>query len=93
MWLLGPSDRRTQGNATSDLLERIKRLEREHAALRARLEGERQLRILATQIVGAAQVAPLIGGAVEKFAESMRAPMPRGTRWWTRARSKRVAIL
>jgi hypothetical protein len=78
MWLLGPSDRRTQGHATSDLLERIQRLEREHAELRSRLEGERQLRILAAQIVGAAQIAPVIGGAVEKFAQAMRAPLKHG---------------
>jgi hypothetical protein len=78
MWLLGPSDRRTQGNATSDLLQRIQRLEGEHAELRARLEGERQLRILAAQIVGAAQIAPIIGDAIERFAQAMRAPNPRG---------------
>jgi len=78
MWLLDRSDRRTSDHATSDLLERIQRLEREHGELRARLESERQLRILAAQIVGAAQIAPVIGGAVEKFAEAMRAPPPRG---------------
>jgi hypothetical protein len=78
MWLPDRSDRRTPDRTTSDLLERIQRLEREHAALRARLEGERQLRILAAQIVGAAQAAPVIGGAIEKFAEAMRAPLPRG---------------
>jgi hypothetical protein len=60
------------------MLERIQRLEREHAELRARLEGERQLRILAAQIVGAAQIAPVIGDAVEKFAQAMRAPLQRG---------------
>ena len=78
MWLLNRSDRHTLDRTTRDLLERIQRLEREHAELRARLEGERQLRILAAQIVGAAQMAPVIGGAVEKFAEAMRAPLPRG---------------
>jgi hypothetical protein len=78
MWLLDRSNRRTQGRATSDLLERIQRLEREHAELRSRLEGERQLRILAAQIVGAAQIAPVIGGAVEKFAQAMRAPLKHG---------------
>jgi hypothetical protein len=78
MWLLGASNRRRSDRATSDLLERIQRLEREHAALRARLEGERQLRILAAQIVGAAQIAPIIGEAVEKFAQAMRGPLPRG---------------
>ncbi len=89
MWLLGLSDRRTEGNATNDLLERIERLEREHAGLRARLEGERQLRILAAQIVGAAQVAPVIGEAVERFAQAMRAPSPR-KRAGGRARARRA---
>jgi hypothetical protein len=78
MWLLDGSNRRRPDRATSDLLQRIQRLERDHAELRARLEGERQLRILAAQIVGAAQVAPVIGGAVEKVAQAMRAPLPRG---------------
>jgi hypothetical protein len=63
---------------TSAIIDRIQRLEREYAELRARLEGERQLRFLAAQIVGAAQVAPVIGAAVEKFAQAMRAPLPRG---------------
>jgi hypothetical protein len=78
MWLLDHSDRRTPDHATSDLLERIQRLEREQAELRARLEGERQLRILAAQIVGAAKAALFIGGAIEKFAQAMRSPLPRG---------------
>ncbi len=78
MWLFDRSDRRTPDHATSDLLERIQRLEREQAELRSRLEGERRVRILAAQIVGAAQIAPIIGGAVEKFAQAMRAPLPRG---------------
>ncbi len=78
MWLLDRSDRRTPDHATSDLLNRIQRLEREQAELRARLESEHQLRILAAQIVGAAHVAPVIGEAVEKFAQAMRAPLPRG---------------
>ncbi len=78
MWLFDASNRRRSDRATSDLLERIQRLEREQAALRARLESERQLRILAAQIVAAAQVAPVIGDAVEKFAQAMRAPLPRG---------------
>jgi hypothetical protein len=78
VWLLNRSDRCTLDRTTSDLLERIQRLEREHAELRARLESERQLRILAAQIVGAAQVAPVVGSAVEKFAQAMRAPLPRG---------------
>jgi len=63
---------------TSDIVDRAQRLDREQAELRARPEGERQLRFLAAQIVGAAQVAPVIGGAMEKFAQTMRAPAPRG---------------
>lgn len=62
--------------ATSDLSARVQRLEVEHAALRARLEGERQLRILTAQIAAAAQAAPAIGAAIERFAEAMRAPPP-----------------
>lgn len=64
--------------ATSDLTARVQRLELEHAALRARLEGERQLRILAAHIASAAQAAPVIGAAIERFAQAMRAPLPRG---------------
>jgi len=63
---------------TSDIIDRIQRLEREHAQLHVRREGDRQLRFLAAQIVGAAQIAPVIGDAVEKFAQAMRAPLPRG---------------
>jgi hypothetical protein len=43
-----------------------------------RLQSERQLRILAVQIVGAAQIAPVIGDAVERFAQAMRVPSSRG---------------
>jgi hypothetical protein len=78
MWLSRSNDRRKSEHATSDLLERIQRLEREQTELRARLEGEHRLRILTAQIVGAAQVAPVIGAAVEGFAQSMRASIPRG---------------
>ena len=62
--------------ATSDLSERVQRLESEHAALRARLEGERHLRILTAHIAAAAEAAPSIGAAIERFAEAMRAPLP-----------------
>jgi hypothetical protein len=61
MWLLEGSNRCRPDRATSDLLERILRLQREQVKLRARLEGERQVQILAAQIVGAALVAPVIG--------------------------------
>jgi hypothetical protein len=78
MWLIRRDARRRSENMTIELLERIQRLEREQEELRARLEADRQLRILAAQIVAAAQIAPVIGGAVEKFAQCMRTPLPRG---------------
>jgi hypothetical protein len=62
MWLSRRDVRRKSEHTTSDLLERIQRLECEQAELRARLEGERQRRILSVQIVGVAQAAPVIGG-------------------------------
>lgn len=71
MWLLRASERRRLDRITCNLPERIQRLDREQAELRSRLEGERQLRILTAQIDGAAQVAPFIGEAVEKFAQGM----------------------
>jgi hypothetical protein len=63
---------------TSDILERIQRIEAEQAALRAQIEGERQLRFLATHIVGAAQTTQIIGTAIDNFAQAMRAAQPRG---------------
>jgi hypothetical protein len=68
----------TIGIRTSDLLDRIQRIEAEHAALRAEIESDRQLRFLAAEIGGTAQAAPVIGSAVEAFARAMRAPLPRG---------------
>jgi|HubBroStandDraft_6_1064221.scaffolds.fasta_scaffold1158453_2 hypothetical protein len=62
--------------ATSDLAARVQRLENEQAVLRARLEGERQLRLLTAHISAAAQMAPAIGAAIERFGEAMRAPLP-----------------
>jgi hypothetical protein len=56
------------------LLERVQRLEAEQAALHARLEGDRQLRVLTAQVVGAAQV----GDPVEKFGQAMRTQPPCG---------------
>jgi len=72
------SDLNTPDSRTSDLLERIRRIEAEQTALRAQIEGDRQLRFLTAEIVGAAQAAPVIGSALEHFAQSMRAPLPRG---------------
>jgi hypothetical protein len=68
----------TMNARASDLLERIQRIEAEQAALRAEIEGDRQLRFLTAEIVGAAQGAPVIGSAIEQFAEAMRAPLARG---------------
>ena len=78
MWLSHRDDRWNSEHAPSELLESIDRLEPEQAQLRAWLEGDRQLRFLAPQIVGAAQLAPVIGDAVEKFAQAMGAQQPRG---------------
>ena len=61
---------------TSALCARVQRLEEEQAALRARLEGERQLRILTAHIAAAGHAAPAIGAAMERFAEAMRTPLP-----------------
>jgi hypothetical protein len=63
---------------TSELLERIQHLESEQSELRAKLEGDRQLRFLIANIMRAALVAPTIGAAVERFAQAMRARLRRG---------------
>lgn len=63
---------------TSDLLDRVQRIETEQSALRGQMEGQRQLRFLGAEIGGAAHVAPVIGSAIEQFAQAMRAPLPRG---------------
>jgi len=72
------------------LTSNIQRLEREQNALRGRLEGERNLRILTAHIGAAAQAAPVIGAAIERFAEAMRAalPPPRRGRAGSLARAK-----
>src|ERR1035441_6458420 len=63
---------------TSDIVERIQRIEAEQAALRAQIETERQLRFLVGEITGAAYAAPVVGDALARFATSMRAPVRRG---------------
>lgn len=78
-------------DTTSALFERVQRLEEKHAELRARLDGERDLRVLTAHIAAAVQAAPMIGAAIERFSETMRAPRPRGRR--TRARFHGVALL
>jgi hypothetical protein len=72
------SDLKTIDARTSDVFERIQRIEAEQSALRAEIEGARQLRFRAVEIVGAAQATPVIGSAVENFAQAMRARLPRG---------------
>lgn len=64
--------------ATSDLMARVQRLETEQAALHVRLESERQLRAFTIHVSAAAQAAPAIGAAIERFAQAMRARLPRG---------------
>ncbi len=82
------SDLKTTDARTGDIIERIQRLEAEQAALRAQTEGERQLRFLAVELVGAAQATPIIGSALEKFAQATRQPLTRGrTGGLARARS------
>jgi hypothetical protein len=61
---------------TSDLGRLIQRLENEQDALRSRPEGERQRRISTAHIAAAAQAAPAIGAAIERFVEAVRAPLP-----------------
>jgi hypothetical protein len=72
------SDLKTVDARTSDLLDRIQRIEAEHAALRAEIEGERQLRFLTAELVGVAHAATVIASAFEHFAQALRAPLPRG---------------
>ncbi len=78
MWLSSRDDRRKSEHSTSELLERIRGLEHDQEERRSRFEADRQPRTLAAQFVGAAHVAPIFGGALEKFAQAMRAPLPRG---------------
>ena len=91
MWLIRRGDTHAPDRTTSDMLERIQRLEHEQAELRARVESERRIRIFVAQIVGAAQVATVTGRAVEAFADAMRTPLRR-ERAGGLARSNRVAL-
>lgn len=76
MGIFGRSTNDELRRTTSALLARVQRLEEEQAALGTRLEGERQLRVFIAQIAAAARVAPLLGVAMERFAQAMRAPLP-----------------
>ena len=46
--------------------------------MHARFEGERQLRILTAHVAVATQSSSVVGAAIERFAEALRAPLPRG---------------
>jgi hypothetical protein len=70
--------RSTSSLQLSELLGRIQRLEKEHAELFARIEGEAALRRIAAQVAEAAHTAPLLGDALEGFALAMRRPLKRG---------------
>jgi hypothetical protein len=63
---------------TSDIVTRLQHLERAHGELRTTLEGDRQLPILIANLMSAGHAAPVIGAAIECFAQSMRATIPRG---------------
>lgn len=65
-------------DTASALLERVQQLEEQHAILRARIDGEADFRIFIAQITNAAQAAPIVGEGLERFAQAMRAPLPRG---------------
>jgi hypothetical protein len=64
--------------ATSELAARVQRLEEGQAELLARLPAERQFRMFIAHIDAAARVAPMIGESIERFAQAMHAPRPRG---------------
>lgn len=62
----------------SELMERIQRLEKEHAELLALIEGDAALRLTVAQISVAASAAQVLGSALEGFASAMRRPFRRG---------------
>jgi len=78
MWGLRRHIRDELVHTTNDLLARVQRLEDWQAETRARLEAERQLQVFTANLAAAAQVAPDVGAAIERFAEAMRAPLLRG---------------
>src|SRR5208283_5378654 len=63
----------------SELSERIQRLEKEHAELLARIDGEAALRRMVGEVTAAANAAPTLGSAIEGFASAMRRPLKRGS--------------
>jgi hypothetical protein len=62
----------------SEVTDRLQRLEREHAQLLARIEGEAALRRVVAGAIEAAQTGAMIGAALEGFATAMRRPLKRG---------------
>ena len=68
----------TTEQTTSVMLERIQRLETGLVELRARIEGDAQLRRLTAGLTTAAQASAPIGDALEGFAAAMRKPHVRG---------------
>jgi hypothetical protein len=79
MLLLSRYEAKRLVETTSELLERVQRLEEEQAQIRTRIEGERKLRSFIMNIAAAAaQAAPQIGAAIEGFARAVRSPVPRG---------------
>lgn len=78
MWKLSDSSVSILTERTSGIAARIQRLEPAQAALRAEVQGERNSRLLAVRVVAAAEAASAIRTALEQFAQTMRAPPPRG---------------
>jgi hypothetical protein len=74
--------------ATSELLERVQRLEAEQSLMRGR-ESALQFQLLTANITSAAGAAAIIGEAIDHFAQAMRSPMRRG-RAGGLARAKRA---
>jgi hypothetical protein len=64
--------------ASSALLTRVQRLEDEQPVCDLGSKSSSNFEYLTAHIAAAAQAAPAIGAAIERFAEAMRAPLPRG---------------
>lgn len=99
MLLIGRRDIDTLTQRASAAIERAERLEREHEQLRTRIEAletrlasEAALRTMAGELNKAAQAAPAIGGALERFALAMRSPLSSG-RAGGLARAQQAATL
>lgn len=66
MWLTRGAVADYVRNATQPVLEHLQRLESDLLSLRQVVEGERQIR----------QTSAVVGAAIEKWAQTMRAPLP-----------------